>query len=75
MALLARCRGYKGLRAVRVGCCERRAQVEAVRVQHDLRNQRIGTKLMDWVIARARARGRRLVQWTTNIKRQAPKRF
>ena len=52
-----------------------RAQVEGVRVQDDLRNQRIGTKLMEWVIARARERRCRLVQLTTNIKRQDAQRF
>ena len=52
-----------------------RAQVEAVRVRHDLRNQKIGTTLMEWVIARARDRGCRLVQLTTNARRQDAQRF
>ena len=52
-----------------------RAQVEAVRVRHDLRNQKIGTTLMEWVIARARERGCRLVQLTTNARRQDAQRF
>ena len=52
-----------------------RAQVEAVRVRNDLRNQRIGTRLMEWVVTRARERGCRLVQLTTNVKRHDAQRF
>src|SRR5579872_2608182 len=33
-----------------------RALVEGVRVREDIRNQRIGTRLMEWVIQRARDR-------------------
>jgi GNAT superfamily N-acetyltransferase len=52
-----------------------RAQLEAVRVRHDMRNQRIGTRLIEWVIARARERGCRLVQLTTNAARKDAQRF
>ena len=43
-----------------------RAQVEGVRVRHDMRNQQIGTRLMEWVIGRARDRGCRLIQLSSN---------
>ena len=52
-----------------------RAQVEAVRVRGDLRNRQIGTRMMEWVIARARQRGCRLVQLTTNAARKDAQRF
>lgn len=52
-----------------------RAQVEGVRVRGDIRNQRIGTRLMEWVIARARERGCRLMQLTTNRARVDAQRF
>ena len=52
-----------------------RAQVEAVRVRRDLRNLQIGTRLMEWVIARSRERGCRLVQLTTNVARTDAQRF
>lgn len=52
-----------------------RAQVEAVRVREDLRNLRIGTRLMEWVIARSRERNCRLIQLTTNVARVDAQRF
>jgi len=52
-----------------------RAQVEGVRVRHDIRNQRIGTRLMQWVIERARERGCRLVQLSSNQSRLDARRF
>jgi GNAT superfamily N-acetyltransferase len=52
-----------------------RAQFEAVRVRADLRNQRIGTRLIEWVIERARTRGCRIVQLTSNIARVDARRF
>ena len=52
-----------------------RAQVEAVRVRHDLRNRQIGTRLMEWVILRARERGCWVVQLTTNCVRRDAHRF
>ena len=52
-----------------------RAQVEGVRVREDLRNLRIGTRLMEWVVARARERGCRLVQLTTQVARKDAQRF
>lgn len=52
-----------------------RAQVEGVRVRGDVRNRQVGTKLMNWVIDRARQRGCRLVQLTTNSARTDAQRF
>lgn len=52
-----------------------RAQVEGVRVRSDLRNQRIGTQLMEWVFARARERSCALVQLTSNVARRDARRF
>ena len=52
-----------------------RAQVEAVRVRGDVRNQRIGTRLMEWVIAQARARNCHVVQLTSNSARLDAHRF
>ena len=53
----------------------RRALVEAVRVRADLRGQRIGEQLMEDAMARARARGCRLIQLTTDKRREAAHRF
>lgn len=53
----------------------RRALVEAVRVRPDLRGQRIGEQLMEDAMARARARGCRLMQLTTDKRREAAHRF
>jgi GNAT superfamily N-acetyltransferase len=52
-----------------------RAQVEGVRVREDIRNQRIGSRLMEWVIQRARDRQCQLVQLTTNRARVDAQRF
>jgi GNAT superfamily N-acetyltransferase len=52
-----------------------RAQIEGVRVREDLRGQRIGTHLMEWVIRRARDRNCRLIQLTTNLARVDARRF
>jgi GNAT superfamily N-acetyltransferase len=52
-----------------------RAQVEAVRVREDLRNQGIGARMMEWVIDRSRERGCYLVQLTTNAARKDAQRF
>ncbi len=46
-----------------------RAQIEAVRVLRGARGQGIGSTMMYWAIARARARGCHLVQLTTNRQR------
>lgn len=53
----------------------RRALVEAVRVRADLRGQRIGERLMEEAMARARARGCGLIQLTTDKRREAAHRF
>ena len=52
-----------------------RAQVEGVRVREDLRGQKIGTRLMEWVVRRARDRGCGVVQLTTNRARLDAHRF
>jgi GNAT superfamily N-acetyltransferase len=52
-----------------------RALVESVRVRDDLRNLRIGSRMMEWVIERARERGCYLVQLTTNTGRKDAQRF
>ena len=52
-----------------------RAQLEAFRVREDMRSQGIGTRLMEWVIRRARDRGCRLLQLTTNRARVDAQRF
>ena len=52
-----------------------RAQVEAVRVRADLRSLGIGTRMMEWVIGRARERGCKLIQLTTNAARVDAQRF
>ena len=52
-----------------------RALVEAVRVREDLRGQQIGTRLMEWVIRRARERGCWVVQLTSNRARLDAHRF
>jgi GNAT superfamily N-acetyltransferase len=52
-----------------------RAQIEAVRVASDLRSQGIGRALMAEAIGRARARGCRLAQLTTDKRRGDAHRF
>ena len=52
-----------------------RAQVEAVRVRGDCRNLGLGSQLMNWAIERARKRGCRLMQLTTNRARIDAQRF
>ncbi|WP_394826095.1 GNAT family N-acetyltransferase [Pendulispora albinea] len=52
-----------------------RAQVEAVRVHRDLRGRGLGKRMMEWAIDRARERGCRLVQLTTDKRRTDAHRF
>jgi GNAT superfamily N-acetyltransferase len=52
-----------------------RAQVEAVRVAASTRGEGVGGQMMEWAIARARERGCRLVQLTTNTSRPDAHRF
>lgn len=47
----------------------KRAQIEGVRVSSSLRGQGIGRKLFAFTLARAKSRGCRLVQLTTNKSR------
>jgi len=53
----------------------RRALVEAVRVRSDLRGQRIGERLMEAAMDRARQRGCSLIQLTTDLRRVDAHRF
>lgn len=46
-----------------------RAQIEAVRVHEDYRNQGIGQKLFEWAIERATEKKAHVVQLTTDKKR------
>lgn len=47
----------------------RRMEVEAVRVQADLRGQRIGERMMRWAIERAREKGCGALQLTSDAHR------
>lgn len=52
-----------------------RLQIEAVRVRSDLRGGGIGRQMMTWAVDRARERGCRLVQLTTDKRRTDAHRF
>lgn len=52
-----------------------RVQLEAVRVAADLRGRRLGEALVDWSIDRARERGCRLMQLTSDRSREDAHRF
>lgn len=52
-----------------------RATVEAVRIHDAMRGQGLGSKMFEWVIARARERNCRMVQLTTDKQRLDAKRF
>ena len=52
-----------------------RAQIESVRIESALRGQGAGQAMMQWAIARARARGCALVQLTTDKRRPDAHRF
>jgi len=52
-----------------------RAQVEGVRVDASVRGQRIGERLIEWAVARAREHGCVLVQLSTDKRRPNAKRF
>lgn len=53
----------------------RRAQIESVRVRADLRGQRIGERLIEAAIDRARQRGCGVMQLTTDLRRTDAHRF
>ena len=53
----------------------RRALIEGVRVASSHRSAGFGTKLFEWAIARARERGCRMVQLTTDKRRLDAKLF
>lgn len=52
-----------------------RAQIEGVRVAASHRSQGIGRRMFDWAIERARQRGCRIVQLTTDKRRPDAHRF
>src|SRR3954451_24418377 len=52
-----------------------RAQIEAVRVRADLRGQGLGGALMTWAVDEARGRRCRLVQLTSDNRREEAHRF
>ncbi|MFK4730469.1 GNAT family N-acetyltransferase [Agromyces mediolanus] len=52
-----------------------RMQIEAVRVDESLRGGGIGAAMIEWAIAHARERGARLVQLTSDARREAAHRF
>jgi Predicted acetyltransferase len=52
-----------------------RLQIEAVRVAASMRGQGLGRKMIGWAIDRARARGCRLVQLTSDKSRTEAHRF
>jgi GNAT superfamily N-acetyltransferase len=52
-----------------------RAQIEAVRIEHSLRNRGLGRAVMLWAIEQARQRGCALVQLTTDKTRRDAHRF
>ena len=52
-----------------------RVQVESVRVREDVRGQKIGEKMFQWIFDRAKERGAHLVQLTSDKKRADAIRF
>ncbi|SHO62754.1 GNAT family N-acetyltransferase [Algoriphagus zhangzhouensis] len=52
-----------------------RAQIEAVQIKKEHRSQGIGSKMMNWAIARAKERKAQLIQLTSNKKRSKAIRF
>jgi GNAT superfamily N-acetyltransferase len=52
-----------------------RAQIEAVRVRDDRRGCGIGQQMIEWAVDQARAKGCRLVQLTTDARREDARRF
>ncbi|TXL57864.1 GNAT family N-acetyltransferase [Cerasibacillus terrae] len=52
-----------------------RATIEGVRTSSSVRGKGVGTKLIEWAIQRAKARGCHLIQLTTDKKRDDALRF
>jgi GNAT superfamily N-acetyltransferase len=52
-----------------------RAQIEAVRVRRDFRDQGLGHAMFEWAIAEARNKGCSLVQLTSDKSRTGAHRF
>jgi ribosomal protein S18 acetylase RimI-like enzyme len=53
----------------------RRAQVESIRIDANLRGQGLGSTMVEWAIARSRSKGCYLLQLTSNIARTEAHRF
>ena len=53
----------------------KRAQIEGVRMDDRYRSQKIGSRLIEWAIQRAREENCRMVQLTTNAERADAQRF
>lgn len=51
------------------------AQIEAVRIEHSLRNRGLGRAVMTWAIEQARQRGCTMMQLTTHKSRRDAHRF
>ena len=51
------------------------AQVEAVRIEPDLRGRGLGSEMMRWVVGESRRRGCSVLQLTSNLKRKDAHRF
>ena len=52
-----------------------RAQIEAVRVDKEFRDQGVGAKMIEWAVQKAQAEGCHLVQLTTDKKRPEALKF
>ncbi|NVJ85776.1 MAG: GNAT family N-acetyltransferase [Algoriphagus sp.] len=52
-----------------------RAQIEAVRIHKDHRGQELGSKMLEWAIDRAKAKGAHVLQLTTDKRRPEALRF
>ncbi|ANM32214.1 GNAT family acetyltransferase [Acidobacteria bacterium Mor1] len=52
-----------------------RAQIEGVRVAESMRGQGVGHRFLEWAVERARSRGCRLVQLTSDKQRSDALRF
>lgn len=52
-----------------------RAQIEGVRVAADRRGSGVGHRLLEWAVSRARERGCRMIQLTTDKRRSDAQRF
>ncbi len=53
----------------------KRAQIEAVRVDSEFRDQGVGAKMIEWAVQKAKAEGCHLVQLSTDKKRPEALKF